>query len=108
MSELNDDEIDLSEIFGTLWAKKLLILFVMILLTVGAISYALSLTEKYTSNVVFQLRDGGKSGIGLSGDLSGLAALAGFSGVGSDSNSVNDRLLGRDFVVNLSNVLALD
>ena len=108
MSELNDDEIDLSEIFGTLWAKKLLILFVMILLTVGAISYALSLTEKYTSNVVFQLKDGGKSGIGLSGDLSGLAALAGFSGVGSDSNSVNDRLLGRDFVVNLSNVLALD
>lgn len=108
MSELNDDEIDLSEIFGTLWAKKLLILFVMILLTVGAISYALSLTEKYTSNVVFQLKDGGKSGIGLSGDLSGLAALAGFSGVGSDSNSVNDRVLGRDFVVNLSNVLALD
>ena len=108
MSELNDDEIDLSEIFGTLWAKKLLILFVMILLTVGAISYALSLTEKYTSNVVFQLKDGGKSGIGLSGDLSGLAALAGFSGAGSDSNSVNDRVLGRDFVVNLSNVLALD
>ena len=108
MSERNDDEIDLSEIFGTLWAKKLLILFVMIFFTVGAISYALSLTEKYTSNVVFQLKDGGKSGIGLSGDLSGLAALAGFSGVGSDSNSVNDRVLGRDFVVNLSNVLALD
>ena len=108
MSELNDDEIDLSEIFGTLWAKKLLILFVMIFFSVGAISYALSLTEKYTSNVVFQLKDGGKSGIGLSGDLSGLAALAGFSGVGSDSNNVNDRVLGRDFVVNLSNVLALD
>ena len=40
--------------------------------------------------------------------MSGLAALAGFSGGGSDSNSVNDRVLGRDFVVNLSNVLALD
>jgi uncharacterized protein involved in exopolysaccharide biosynthesis len=109
MSELNDDEIDLSEMFGTLWAKKLLILFVMILSTVGAISYALSLTEKYTSNVVFQLKDGGRSGIGgLSSDFSGLAALAGFSGAGSDVNSVNDRVLGRDFVVNLSNFLTLD
>ena len=73
-----DDEIDLKELFGVLWAGKFLIAAVTAVFAVGTIFYSLSIPNQYKATVVLapaQAETGGLSG--ALGRLGGLASLAG-------------------------------
>ena len=76
-----DDEIDLRELFATLWAGKWLIILVTIIFAAGGVAYALYKPDIFQSSVLLAPTDGG----GTSG-LSGLASLAGVN-IGQDSSS---------------------
>jgi len=81
-----DDEIDLRELFATLWRGKWIIILVTIVFAAGGVFYALSKPDIYQSSVLLApTQDEGGAG-GLSGQLGGLASLAGISLGGGGSN----------------------
>jgi uncharacterized protein involved in exopolysaccharide biosynthesis len=81
-----DDEIDLRQLFTTLWAGKWLILAITILFAAGGVAYALSKPNIYQASVLLAPanEEGGTGGI--SGQLGGLASLAGINIGGGGSN----------------------
>ena len=94
-SDAADDEIDLRELFTVLWRGKLLIVGVTLLFAIGAVVYALSLTNVYRSEAL--LAPAGESG-GASklGGLSGLAGMAGIAlpgGGGADKTALGLEVL---------------
>lgn len=82
-----DDEIDLRELFATLWRGKWLILATTFVFAAAGVSYALYKPNIYQASVLLapsQSEGGGISG--LSGQLGGLASLAGINLGGGGSN----------------------
>lgn len=85
-SEYNDyieeDEIDLRELFSTIWKNKFKILVFSFVVTFLTILFALSKPNEYSSTIVLSPQDEQKS---VSGGLSSLASFAGISLGGSSS-----------------------
>jgi uncharacterized protein involved in exopolysaccharide biosynthesis len=99
-----DDEIDLRELFGVLWAGKTEIAVGVLLSALIAVSYALYLPNKYSSEALLAPRNDGGSG-GALGQLAaqygGLASLAGVNlgGAGGQGKTAIaiEMLKSRDF-----------
>ena len=97
---MTSDEIDLGELFRTLWAYKILIVFISCGALLGAGYYALTADKEYTSNAIFLPPTEGKSGFSLPGELGGLAALAGISAGGQGGmGSLLERAQSREFIL---------
>lgn len=82
-----DDEIDLFELFKTLWDGKLWIIITTVVFALGGVIHALSQTHVYRAEVLLAPAQS-QSSSGLSGQLGGLAALAGVDVRGSGGNQV--------------------
>ena len=82
---ISDDEIDLRELFGVIWAGKWLIIAVTFAFAVGGVMYALSQPNTYKSEVLLSPAQGGGSSA-----LGGLAGLAGLAGVSIGGGGDND------------------
>ncbi|WP_166264400.1 Wzz/FepE/Etk N-terminal domain-containing protein [Marinobacter caseinilyticus] len=96
-----DDEIDLRELFAILWAGKWLIIAVTSLFAMGGIAYALSKPDIYQASVLLAPANEEGGMRGLSGQLGGLASLAGINLGGSGSNQTviaKEVLLSRAFL----------
>lgn len=76
---LEDDEIDLRQLFGILWSGKWLIIAIIFLFAVGGVVYALSQPNIYQSTVLMAPANEDSGMGGVSGQLGGLASLAGIS-----------------------------
>jgi uncharacterized protein involved in exopolysaccharide biosynthesis len=96
-----DDEIDLRELFAVIWQGKWIIIAVTAIFAVAAVFYALSLPNIYKSEALLAPAAEQKSA-GLSGQLGGLAALAGVSlgsGAGVDKTVLAIEVVkSRDFL----------
>lgn len=81
-----EDEIDLRELFATLWRGKWIIILFTIAFAVAGVFYALSKPNIFQANVLLApaQEEGGVGGLG--GQLGGLASLAGISLGGGGSN----------------------
>lgn len=75
----NDDEIDLRELWNVIWRGKWIIIAVTAIFAVASVFYALSLPNIYKSEALLAPADSEQQGglSGLSGQLGGLASLAG-------------------------------
>jgi uncharacterized protein involved in exopolysaccharide biosynthesis len=74
--DLISDEIDFKELLEAIWKGKFFILFVTTLFCIASVIYSLSLPNIYQSDaLIAPVSD--KSGTAFSGQLGGLAALAG-------------------------------
>tara|TARA_R110000850_G_scaffold12930_8_gene42712 strand:- start:13161 stop:14132 length:972 start_codon:yes stop_codon:yes gene_type:complete len=81
-----DDEIALRQLFATLWQGKWIIVATTILFAIAGVFYALSKPNIYQANVLLApAQNEGNSG-GISGQLGGLASLAGINIGGGGSN----------------------
>ncbi|MDB2315818.1 Wzz/FepE/Etk N-terminal domain-containing protein [Luminiphilus sp.] len=82
-----DDEIDLKELFGVLWAGKVLIVAITALFAIASVLVALSIPNQYKATAVLApaQADGGGLSSAL-GQLGGLASLAGVSIGGGESS----------------------
>ena len=82
-----DDEIDLKELFGVLWAGKILIVAITAVFAIGSVLYALSIPNQYKATALLAptQADGGGLSSAL-GQLGGLASLAGVSIGGGESS----------------------
>lgn len=101
VSQVADDEIDLRELFAVIWQGKWIIIAVTAIFAVAAVFYALSLPNIYKSEALLAPAAEQKSA-GLSGQLGGLAALAGVSlgsGAGVDKTALAIQIIqSREFV----------
>ncbi|RUM64722.1 MAG: hypothetical protein DSZ05_07005 [Sulfurospirillum sp.] len=92
---LEEDEIDLRELFATIWANKFTIMAISLLITSLAILYALYKPNVYTSKSILIPKDqGGKPSI--SGGAAAMAAMAGINlggGGGLDIDGLFKNLL---------------
>ena len=82
-----DDEIDLRELFGVLWAGKIKIIAITAVFALASVIYALSVPNQYKATAL--LSPAQSSGGGLSGalgQLGGLASLAGVNIGGGESS----------------------
>lgn len=88
LSVINDDEIDLMELFESLWLAKLKIFVITGFFAICSLLYALSLPDYYKATAL--LAPAQSTGDGLSttlGQLSGLASLAGVNIMGGGKSS---------------------
>ena len=96
-----NDEIDLRELFSVIWQGKWIIIAVTALFAVVSVFYALSLPNIYKSEALLAPASEQK-GVGLSGQLGGLAALAGVdlgSGASVDKTALALEIVkSRDFL----------
>ena len=82
-----DDEIDLRELFGVLWAGKLKIIAITAVFAFVSVIYALSVPNQYTATALLAPAQSDSSDLsGALGKLGGLASLAGVS-IGSGDSS---------------------
>ena len=81
-----DDEIDLRELFATIWAGKWLIIAITFLFAAGGVAYALYKPDIYQASVLMAPANEESGLSGISGQLGGLASLAGINIGGGGSN----------------------
>lgn len=86
----SDDEIDLRELFSVVWKGKWLILLITAVFAVGAVAFALSKPNIYSSSVLLApaTEDSNKMGA-LASQFGGLASIAGINLGGGSSNSTD-------------------
>ena len=109
--QTGDDEIDLKELFLSLWAYKLLIMVISVFCVVSAGYYAINADKVYIAESTFALDDNdGSSGLlgSLGSDLGALGALAGISGADvSGAGALLERVVSREFILEVSDELDL-
>ena len=82
-----DDEIDLRELFGVLWAGSRKIIAITAVFAFVSVIYALSLSDQYKATVLLApAQSDGADLSGALGQLGGLASLAGVDIGGGDSS----------------------
>ena len=96
-----DDEIDLRELFITLWAYKLFIAGACALGIFLGGYYALNADKEFTSTAIFKIDESKSGGISFGGELGALAGLAGFGGGIAGSTLPTDMVTGRIFIEKL-------
>ena len=104
-SNLEDDEIDLRELFAALWSHKILIALFSGLSIFLAGNYVLTAEKKFTATAIFQIEETRTgSGFNIPGELSVLASLAGVNTAGklSSSNTLIERTTGREFIIGMN------
>lgn len=79
VSHYPDDEIDLRELFATLWQGKWIIVATTILFAAAGVFYALSKPNIYQASVLLAPAQNEGTSNGISGQLGGLASLAGIN-----------------------------
>ncbi|MDC0505054.1 Wzz/FepE/Etk N-terminal domain-containing protein [Amylibacter sp.] len=95
------DEIDLRELFITLWAYKLFIAGTCALGIVFGGYYALNVEKEFTSTAIFKIDQSKSGGISFGGEFGALASLAGFGGGIAASILPTDQITGRIFIEKL-------
>ncbi len=86
-SYIEEDEIDLRELFATIWGNKYKIIIFTFIITSLTIAYTLKLPNSYKSSVVLAPQ-GQSKGVSLGG-LSALAGMAGIDLGGSSMDAYN-------------------
>ena len=82
-----DDEIDLRELFGVLWAGSRKIIAITAVFAFVSVIYALSLSDQYKATVLLAPAQSDSADLtGALGQLGGLASLAGVDIGGGDSS----------------------
>lgn len=81
---VDEDTIDLLELFGVLMISKKLIILITVIFAIGSVAYSLSLTDYYKSETLLSSRSDSEAQ-GLS-QFSGLAAMAGVNLSSSGDN----------------------
>ena len=95
-SDVQNDEIDLRELFGVLWAGKLKIIAITAVFAVASVIYALSVPNQYKATVL--LAPAQSSGGGLSGALGQLGGIASLAGVRIDGGESSEAQIAQEIM----------
>jgi len=85
---INNDEIDLVELFSVLWKGKITVILITLFFAVGSVIFALSLKNHYKSEAVLAMANASNDSSVLS-NLSGIASMAGINIPNADQDKTN-------------------
>lgn len=105
LNSKSNDEINLREVFRTLWAYKLIIVSSCALCIIIGGNYVKKADKKFTSEAIFKLDTGSSNMLSLSGEISVLANIAGFGRPDTTKSVSKERFNGRVFIENLNKKL---
>ena len=104
----NYNEIDLAELFSSLWSHKILIVLVTGMSIFLSGFHAITTEKQYTAIAVFEIEQSNDRGLSLGGELGALASIAGFgSSVSSSSDLLIERIKSSEFIFKADQKLAL-
>ena len=86
LPDAHEDEIDLKELFSVLWQRRISIVLITVLGAIISVGYALYLPNIYESEARLAPKAEGSQLDALSGQLGGLAGLAGINIGGGEAN----------------------
>ena len=92
------DELDLGELFGIMWAHKILIAIITLISLSLGIQYYITAQKKYRSIAIFEIDYGEQGGLNLGGELGSLAQMAGLGLADTSSELLLERLRSREFI----------
>lgn len=101
---MQDEEVNFSELWRTLWARKITIMSVTLVFSVASVFFALSKPNIYKASVILTpvSNEGGPGGLAaLAGQFGGLASMAGInlgSGGGDKTNLALEIIKSRSFL----------
>ena len=98
LTSSTNNEIDLRELFVTLWAYKLLIAVICIIGILYAGYYSLNTSKVFTSTAIFKLNEKKSNSISMDQNISALASMAGFGRRSSSSGISLSKINGRVFI----------
>ena len=75
-----DDEINLAELFASLWSHKILIGLITGFSIFFSGYYTVTVDKEYTASAVFEIKENDANGLNIPGELGAIASLAGFGG----------------------------
>ena len=111
-SNLEDDEIDLGELFAALWSHKFLITLFTGLSIFLAGYYALTTEKKFTASAIFQIEQKMIAALALifPKSLGALASIAGFAGgnINFCTDILLERATGREFIIDMKTKFSID
>lgn len=93
IAHIEEDEIDLRELFNTILKSKFKIMAITFVITSFAILYALSIPNSYKSSIILAPQEESKGSLGGLGALAGLAGV-GLGGSGMDVHNSMSTILG--------------
>ena len=103
-----EDEIDLAELFTTLWYHKIWIASITGLFVFFSAYYVLITDKQYTASAIFEIEQSKSDGINIP---NGFGALASFAGLANASSSnieiLMERITQREFILKASQTLSL-
>jgi polysaccharide biosynthesis transport protein len=99
------DEINLGELFTTLWAYKLFIAGTCALGIVFGGYYALNADKEYTSTAIFKLSPEDNHGNSFGQEFAAIASIAGFGSGVTAQTLTTDQITGRVFIEKLDSKL---
>ena len=106
LNSIPDDEINLRDLFITLWAYKLLITFTCILGIIYSVYYIQNTEKKFTSTAIFKLDESRSIGFSFSkNDMGNLASLSRLGQSVNNSALPIDQISGRVFIQKLDTKL---
>jgi uncharacterized protein involved in exopolysaccharide biosynthesis len=91
-----DDEIDLRELFGVLWAGKFKIIAITAVFALASVNYALSVPNQYKATAL--LAPAQSNGGGLSSGIGGLGGLASLAGVSLGRGQVAEAQIAQEIM----------
>ena len=104
----NDNEIDLSELFSSLWSHKILIVLITSISIFFSGFYVLTIQKQYTANAVFDIEQSNTRDLSLGAELGALASIAGFgSPISSGTDLLLERIKSREFILEADKKLSL-
>jgi uncharacterized protein involved in exopolysaccharide biosynthesis len=103
----SEDEIDIRELFLTLWAHKILIVCICAIGIFCGVYFALNAGKEFTSTAVFKLDETKNNNIGSLGDSAVLSGLAGLGVRSSSSILPKSKIYGRIFIEKIDTKLDL-
>ena len=101
VKKIDQDELNLIDLFQIFWAYKFLIAFVTIIASSYGVYYAVNSDKKYTSTVIFKVSNDDSS----LGNTSDLLSIAGIKPLSNTDNIPIEKLTGRIFIKKLDKKL---
>ena len=103
---LEEGELDLSELLSALWANKLLITLITSLSVFLSGYYAINIQKKFTSRAIFEISESNSgSSFKFPKEMGALVSIAGLGSTGNSSSrteSLLERVNGREFILNFN------
>ena len=108
-TDMENDDLNLSELIASIWAHKIIIILLTSLSIICAGYYSLTAQKKFTATSIFDIQDNSNTDFRLPGQFESLASLIGVnSSLNSNSKKILERAVTREFILIMVEKASLD